>query len=105
MKSRCLNILTVILCSFVLFACGTTANVGSKIKKVELGMSKKEVVRILGDSYAPLGAVVTEKGNLETVRYTSTWTDEYYFVNFLDGRLVEWFVEPVVRDEQGRAVN
>lgn len=99
MKNRFINLLVVGLFTLTIYSCGTTANLSSKMNKLELGMSKKEAVKIVGDSYKSLGAISTYEGNLETIRYESTWTQEYYIVRFLDGKLVEWFIEPIINKD------
>lgn len=105
MKNRFINLLVVGLFTLTIYSCGTTANLGSKMNKLELGMTKKEAIKIVGDSYKSLGAISTYEGNLETIRYESTWTEEYYVVRFLDGKLVEWFVEPIKRQSSSHHKN
>jgi len=88
--------LTMIICCILFSSCGSTMNMGSKMKRVEIGMTKKEVINILGNTYDVVAARDTPDGPLEVVRYTGMTIDGYYtyIINFIDGRLVEWFVEP-----------
>lgn len=79
----------VVMISFS--SCGTW-NMGSKVKQLEMGMTKKEVVRVLGNGYTALGGIATPDGNLETIRYTDPIAG-WYVVRFLDGKLVEWFID------------
>lgn len=68
-------------------------NLDKNIKEVELGMSKKKVTSILGNSFTPVGAVDTPDGQIETIRYDYSATDTYmtfYIFNFKDGKLSEW---------------
>ena len=44
----------------------------SRMQDIQLGMSKKKVVSILGRNYEPMGARVTPDGTIETIRYFST---------------------------------
>lgn len=81
----------IILVAF-LSSCGVW-NLDSKMKNLELGMTKQEVVNRIGAGYTSLGAISTPDGNLETVRYQGSEFDRDYVVRFLDGRLVEWFVD------------
>lgn len=76
----------------VLVSCGTM-NLTSKMKQVEIGMTKQELVSKLGKSYNPKGAVKTPDGTLETISYYDNITGESYVLNLLNGKLVEWYNE------------
>ncbi len=82
------KILIILLYVFVLYSCATTA-LNKSVKKVELGMTKKEIVKIMGKTYNSSGAVKTPEGNLETIKYTDTTTSGYTF-HFLNDKLVKW---------------
>lgn len=86
------NLLAFILtCVISLSSCGTW-NLSSKMKQLELGMTKQEVIHILGNNYSTIGAIATPDGNLETVFYTGDGvTSGDYTVRYLDGKLFEWF--------------
>ncbi|MBB4036970.1 hypothetical protein GGR21_002884 [Dysgonomonas hofstadii] len=93
-KVRFLASMIVLSCVLSFSSCGTM-NLGSKLKNVEIGMTKKEVTNILGNSYDVVAARDTPDGPLEVLRYTGVTIDgdKYYIVNFLNGKLVEWFLE------------
>jgi len=82
------NILIVFLSAFMLFSCAT-ATLDSRVKKIELGMDKKKVVKIMGKTYNSSGAVKTSEGNLETIKYANSTTSGYTF-QFLNDKLVKW---------------
>lgn len=88
----------MLTCCTLFYSCGTTMNMGSKLKKIEIGMTKQEVINILGNTYDVVAARDTPDGTLEILRYTGMTIDGYYpyLVNFLDGKLVEWFMESAV---------
>ena len=88
--------LAILICSFSLSSCGTMG-LGTKLKKIEIGMNKEEVTNILGTNYDVVAARETPDGALEVLRYVNFTVDGYipYIVNFLNGRLVEWYREPV----------
>ncbi|HCO66484.1 MAG TPA: hypothetical protein DIT04_01835 [Dysgonomonas sp.] len=94
-KVKFLTLVLMLVVSFSFSSCGTT-NLGSKLKRIEIGMTKREVIDILGNTYDVIGARDTPDGALETLRYTNITVDGPipYIVNFLDGKLVEWFKEP-----------
>ena len=70
-------------------------NLDSRMKKIELGMTKKQVVSILGKNYETAGARLTPEGPVESISYqTVTMSDNtegYYILSFRDNVLVEWF--------------
>lgn len=86
------RIILVILTAFIITACGTM-NLTGKVKKVEIGMTKHEVVNILGNSFNAKGGVLTPEGAIETISYYDSIYGTTYIFNFLDGKLVEWFEE------------
>lgn len=80
------KILILLLCLST-FGCAT---VGSNLKSVSLGMSKEEVIKVLGNPTS-----VSAKDNVEYLRYCQTgiaknsvWADSSeYFVRMVDGKV------------------
>lgn len=95
------KILIAIVLAFTITACGT-ANLGSKMKNVEIGMTKTQLASALGNSYDTLSAVKTPEGTLETRRYWGALSDYNYIVNLLDGKVVEWYQESIPTEGDGR---
>ncbi len=85
------KILVVLLLAFILPACGTL-NTSGRVKKLEIGMDKKEVINILGKGYRVVSAAKTPEGTLEILRYESS-IDYDYMIHLLDGKLIEWYEE------------
>ena len=90
----------VLLATFLLTSCGTLMQpyqMHSKMKDIELGMTKKKVISILGKDFESAGARMTSEGSIETISYkTASMTENtegYYLLSFKDGKLVEWFKE------------
>lgn len=84
----------LLLFSFMLLlltACGVGSMISAdkNIRKVELGMSKREVVSIMGKDYRVLGATVTDKGPIETIGYDNAY-EEVYALTFSEDRLVNY---------------
>lgn len=86
--------------TFLLTSCGTLMQpyqMDSKMKDIELGMTKKKVISILGKDFESAGARMTSEGSIETISYkTASMTENtegYYLLSFKDGKLVEWFKE------------
>ena len=61
--------LYVLLATFLLTSCGTLMQpyqMDSKMKDIELGMTKKKVISILGKDFESAGARMTSEGSIET---------------------------------------
>ena len=97
MKKRLFRSLLCIFSIVLLFSCITT-KLESGLQKLELGMTKQNVISVLGKGYKILGSGTTPDGDLETWIYTdgnviAGSTSERIVLNFLDGRLDEWHRE------------
>jgi len=88
--------LAILICCFSFSSCGTMS-LGSKLKKVEIGMTKEQVIKYLGNSYDVVAARDTPDGALEILRYENITIDGPipYTVTFLNGMLVEWYRGPL----------
>jgi len=86
------KILFTLLCSFILISCGTTSFV-DRAKKLELGMTKREVISVMGNDFRVISASKTPEGDLEILRYVATVSYTDYVIYLLDGKLVEWHEE------------
>ena len=89
-----------LLAILLLTSCGTLMQpyqMDSKMKDIELGMTKKEVISILGKDFESAGARMPSEGSIETISYKtasmSENTEGYYLLSFKDGKLIEWFKE------------
>lgn len=94
-KMRWMYILGI---TVLLTSCGSIISaykMDRKMQDIELGMSKKKVVSILGKNYETAGARITPEGPIESISYAassiSETVDSYYILNFREGILVEWF--------------
>ena len=72
-------------------SCGSSSLAG-KAKKLEIGMTKKDAVNVMGKDYTTLAARQTPEGALETIRYENV-EERPYIISFLNGKLVEWHIE------------
>lgn len=82
-----ISILTIILAS-----CTTTMNLGSRIKQLELGMTKQQTIAILGNAYDVIGSGFTQDGKEETLLFTGL-NGPSYVIHFLDNKLVEFYLQ------------
>lgn len=82
-----------ILCCIIIASC---AALQTGVQQVELGMSKAEVAKKLGNDYQVVSLVQLPEGKLEVLKF-SDWAAEngavvikgYYILHFLDNKLVE----------------
>ncbi|MCC8019685.1 MAG: hypothetical protein LIO85_07935 [Rikenellaceae bacterium] len=88
---KTLRFLIVPLAALLLFSCGVTAGLGSRVKKLSVGMSKQETVRIMGGSYDIVHSVMTPQGDVvEIYRYTEALVGDDYEVEFFNDVLVRF---------------
>lgn len=95
MNKTLLSILLAVTLILSFTACSSSLMV-NKVKKLEIGMTKKEVINTMGKDYTTLAARQTPDGALETIRYESItpYPNDYsYIISFLDGKLVEWHID------------
>lgn len=92
-RKRLLCLITVCVLCMSCSSMKDMWNWDKNVKKVELGMTKKEVTSILGQSYVPFSAVQTPEGMMEAIRYDVEANNDYlifYVYSFRNGKLVEW---------------
>lgn len=102
------NLIIISLIACLFSACSSYSSMTkakNNVKKIELGMSKKEVVSIMGKVYEVAGASITREGiRVETLKYEGGSidgvVDRYYFFTFEDNVLVEWHTQPLTYDQQ-----
>jgi len=83
----------LLLISLIVLLFGSCASyyVSRDIKKIELDMTKEEIIAIMGKSYSPVSLDRTENGTiLETIKYSAQVSYYYYFLHFENGKLVRW---------------
>lgn len=87
------------LFSLVLISCKT---VEMGIQNVQLGMTRTEVINRIGSDFQVASMVQTDQGDVEVLRYTAytakggnSVPTSYYFLHFLNGKLVELHNEPI----------
>lgn len=70
-----------------LAACGPVYN--TQLKQVELGMTQREIVSLMGEKYS----VVDQKSNGDqTLEYVDKYKNHWFFV-FVNGQLNKWYKE------------
>lgn len=71
-----------------------TMQVDSNIKKIELGMSKQQVISIMGKHYQAVGAYALPEGSVEILAY-SNHENAVYNIHVLNDKVIRWEYEPV----------
>ncbi|MDR2949168.1 MAG: hypothetical protein ACK5KL_13570 [Dysgonomonas sp.] len=73
-----------------LAACGAFGPVyNTQLKQVELGMTQREIVTLMGDKYN----VVDQRNNGDqTLEYVDKYKNHWFFV-FVNGQLNKWYKE------------
>lgn len=86
------KILVILLSVFLLNSCASQGGLNrmEKLEKLELGMSKKEVLAIMGDKYIVDSVSETPEGKMEVLSFNATYHYPEYLLYFLDGRLKEY---------------
>lgn len=95
MKNQFYCLILICILLFTLFSCSTYRTsymVLNNIKKVELDMSKKEIVEIMGKTYVPISMSKENGISYEVIGYQSlSDSDNYlYLFYFIDGKLERW---------------
>jgi len=89
------KIISIIFLTLILVSCASTfgtASLGSRVKRLELGMTKQEVCGILGNAYDLIGSGFTQEGREETLKYYGLNGPNYIF-HFVENTLVEFYKE------------
>lgn len=95
MNTNFITILTLL--TIFLSACSGTRIATmrkSKMEQLELGMSKSQVVTILGASYSISQKEVSYKDTIEVISYRNIpFDDEFYLFRFKNNKLEKWHRE------------
>jgi hypothetical protein len=72
------------------FTVGCASSLASRVQKLELGMPKDRVIKVLGRKYTTVGArEESDARRTEVLRFEDKKSGEM-FVYLRDGRLVQW---------------
>ena len=94
MKKLFLLLVCVGLC-----ACATMVNLDNRVKNLELGMSRKDAVKVLGNEYVIEVKSIMSEGEMEVLRFYSSYSNDYV-LRFLNGGLFEFhkYIAPVQQE-------
>ncbi len=92
------KLIFTIVCAFALVACGGMKVYNNGLKELEarsdkgLGMSKEEVVALMGDKFTTSGQQQSTGTTFETIEYQDMYKNKFIF-NFENNKLVKWLPE------------
>lgn len=93
--------ISFIIASFLFSACASyTMAPVSKMREIKLGMTKEQVINILGSDYKPASASEKDGALYESIAYypQENRTEEYVY-HFKNGILTEWKKEIVTQEK------
>jgi hypothetical protein len=88
----------LISCALVAFALSSCASMfffpvnSARLKRLELGMTKEEVTRILGRDFQIVEKRIEDENEIAVLSYAYSHR-EFYLFRFVNGRLEEWHRE------------
>jgi len=73
-------------------ACGSMKVYNDALKQIELGMTRNEVVSLMGDKYSTTGVKVMQGKSYEVLEYKDMYKNHFFF-EFADDYLYKWYKE------------
>jgi hypothetical protein len=89
--------LSILLCATVFLSLTACSSFESRSRKLQLGMSREQVVKTLGNEYTVAGAKKEANGStIEVLRFGDK-SDEGVYAYFHNGQLVQWGDQQVLK--------
>ncbi|MDU1904873.1 MAG: hypothetical protein E6772_08820 [Dysgonomonas sp.] len=96
------NLILLLLSVICLTACSSykdAMKADTNMRKIELGMAKNEVIKVMGNSYQRMGASTSTEGvNIETLGYPTV--DAIYMLYFENDKLIEFHKDMLIRTDR-----
>lgn len=73
-------------------SCGGLKVYNDALKQIELGMSRDEVVSLMGDKYSTTGTKTIQGKTYEVLEYKDMYKNHFFF-EFADDYLYKWYKE------------
>ncbi len=86
------RVIFVMFLAIALAACGSFKVYNDALKQIELGMTKQEVVSLMGDKYTTSGTRYIEGKEYEVLEYKDMYKNHFFF-EFADNKLYKWYKE------------
>lgn len=86
------KVLLALFAMVLLSACGGFKTYNSALKQIELGMTKEQVVSLMGQNYQTSGKTYENNKEYETIEYKDMYKFHWIF-EFVDNSLYKWYKE------------
>lgn len=85
------KVVLAVLFAVILTACGSKVY-NDALKQIELGMTRNQVVTLMGDDYKTTGVKVMQGKSYEVLEYKDRFKNHFFF-EFADDSLYKWYKE------------
>lgn len=83
-------ILLILICFTLISSCRVIMGIDDYIKKVELGMTRQEVIKIVGNDYTRSASFINDDGQkVDILRFCYYGANSAYMLTFEDDKLVD----------------
>ena len=86
------KIVFIAIIAILSVACGSMKVYNSQLKQVELGMTRQQLVTLMGDKYETTGTRYIEGKEYEVLEYKDMYKNHFFF-EFSDNSLYKWYKE------------
>ena len=86
------KLIVALLMAIVVTACGNMKVYNNALKQIELGMTRSEVVGLMGDKFNTTGTKVMDGKTYESLEYVDKYKNHFFF-EFADNSLYKWYKE------------
>jgi ribosomal protein L19E len=86
------KLLFAVFIATLLSACGSVKVYNNALKQIELGMTKEEVVSLMGKDYVVVDQKEINNSRYETIEYKDFYKNHWFF-DFVDNSLNKWYKE------------
>lgn len=81
----------LLICVFI-SACSSLKTYNSALKQIDLGMTKEQVVGLMGQDYQTTGIINENNKTYETIEYKDMYKFHWFF-EFENNHLYKWYKE------------
>lgn len=86
------KVLFALLVTTILAACGGLKTYNNALKQIELGMTKEQVVSLMGQDYQTSGKTYENNNEYEVIEYKDMYKFHWIF-EFENNKLYKWYKE------------
>lgn len=86
------KVIFAVFVAVLISACGSMKVYNNALKQIELGMTKEDVVSLMGDKYSTTGARNIDGKQYEMIEYKDMYKNHFFF-EFSNNSLYKWYKE------------